>query len=455
MASVLLIERDKLQRWAVTQILESAGHEVYGGDTLADARAYLDNFQPAALLIDRALPDGLAFDFIRQHRVELNDTAIVLMTAVEQVSEAADALRLQLAGYLRKPVSAERLQALLDRSLERLRLLREAEAAQRGRELELEVSPVAESPSSRQVLHQLQQFASTDARCLLIRGARGTGKTALANHLHAMSHRRRAPLLGVQCHVQGKHSLEEVLFGRDMVDTEGRRTSRRGLLELAHGGTLVFEEIANLPASAQSRLLELIESGYVRRTGSHRQILTDVRIVAITSRDLEALERRAGFNRRLLQLLTNATVEMAPLRERPEDILPFARSELKQLAPRFDEKFTGFSPAAENALLSYSWPGNDLELRHVVERAMVLASGPVLEVEDLTAGIADGVAGSGESRLRVAGDFSGIRTLEEVERQLVVEALRATGGHRTRAASLLGISRDQLRYRLRKFDLES
>ena len=456
MALVLLIGKDELQRWAVTQRLEAAGHQVLGGASIAEAIAYLEKSQPAALLIDRTLPDGLALDFVRQHQSELVNTAVILSTSVEHLEDAVAALKLGLAGYLRKPVNAEELGALLDRSLERLRLLREAEAAKRGREMEPEGSLVAESPASREVLHKLRHFASTDARCLLIRGARGTGKLGLANHLHAISFRREGPLVRVQCHVHGKHTLEEVLFGREMVDTGDRRTPRRGLLELADGGALVFEEIANLPIPAQSRLLELVESGQVRRIGSHRQILTDVRIVAITDRDLEALERRAGFNRRLLQHLTNATVEMPALSDRPEDILPLARRELQQLAPRFDEEFTGFSPAAESTLLTYSWPGNDLELRHVVERAMVLARrGPIIDVGDLTAGIADGAARSGESRVRVAGDFSGIRTLEEVERELVVEALKATEGHRTRAASLLGISRDQLRYRLRKFDLES
>ena len=447
MALILLVEKDKLQRWALTKQLEELGHTVHDAASIDEASPHVRQHQPDILLIARSLPDGRGLDFCRRHAADLATTGVILMSAVGRAEDAAEALNLGAAGFLTKPLDLEELHQCIHRSLRLLGDRKEARAARQSREREMEQVLVADSPAFREILHTVHDLATSDVHCILIQGERCAGKKALAAYLHAISNRRDKPLLKVRCHATPGHILESDLFG----ENGEPQTQQQGFLELADGGTLILDEVAHLPLQTQARVLEVIEQGRLRRNGSLKEIATDVRIVAITNRDLENRQREGKFSKNLLHRLIASAISLPSLREHPEDILPLANHYLEQFAPRFDQHFTGFSPEAENHLIAHSWPGNVCELRQIVERAMILATGPEIGPESL---ILSPVEKAPESDLSGFPSPSDTRPLEEIERDLVNQALQATKGHRTRAAALLGISRDQLRYRLRKFDLD-
>lgn len=451
MAMILLVEKDKLQRWALTQSLEEAGHTVHDAVDLREASTHLQQHQSDILLLDRSLPDGTGLEFYKLHQDVLDTTGVILMAAVNRLEDAMKALNVGVAGFLTKPVDLDELHGCIDRTLQVLNDRKEAMAARRVRQREGEHTLVADSPAFREVLHTVQDLATSNVRCILIQGQRCAGKKALSSFLHAISPRSHKPLLKVRCHVTPGPDLEDELFGTTVTDGDSH-THHQGLLELADGGTLILDEVAHLPVQTQTRVLDVIEKGRLRRNGSLKEITTDVRILAITNRDLEALKQQSAFNKEFLHRLSASAITLPPLMDHPEDVLPLANHYLEQFAPRFDQKFTGFSAEAEQHLQDHPWPGNVCELRQTVEQAMILATGPVIGPESLILGPAEQAPEPGSSGTPSSSD---IRPLQEIERDLVTQALQATKGHRTRAAALLGISRDQLRYRLRKFDLDN
>lgn len=446
MALILLVEKDKLQRWALIQSLEEAGHTVHDAVDLHEASTHLQQHQPDILLMDRSLPDGTGLEFYKLHQDVLDTTGVILMAAVNRLEDAMRALNVGVAGFLTKPVDLDELHGCIDRTLQVLTDRKEAMAARRVRQREGEHTLVADSPAFREVLHTAQDLATSNVRCILIQGERCTGKKALSTYLHAISPRSHKPLLKVRCHATPGPVLEDDLFGTTETDGDSH-THLQGLLELADGGTLILDEVAHLPLQTQARVLDVIEKGRLRRNGSLKEITTDVRILAITNRNLEALKQRSAFNKDFFHRLSASAITLPPLMDHPEDVLPLANHYLEQFAPRFDKEFTGFSPEAEQHLLAHSWPGHICELRQIVERAMILEEGPVIGPESLILTSAADAPAS-DPALQ-------IRPLEEVERELVIRAMEATHGHRTRAGALLGITRDQLRYRLRKFDLDN
>jgi DNA-binding NtrC family response regulator len=449
MALILIIEDEKLLRWALTEQLSRAGHAVHAAGDLAEATEHLRKHQPDVLLLDLSLPDGHGLDFYEQHESQLDDSVVIVMTAVGQIEDAVRAMKLGALDFLNKPVDQAELVRMVERSLTVRSDQLEAQASRQSRERTLHQDLVAESPAFRKVLQVAEDVAQSEVGSILLLGESGSGKNVLAREIHAHSARKDKPLIEVPCAAIPDQLLESELLGHERGAFTDAKTTRKGAFELADGGTVVLDEIGELKLELQAKLLHVLEERRLRRVGGSREIFVDVRVIALTNRDLRAMVRDGSFRRDLFYRLNIFPIQVPPLREHPEDILPLARFFLDQLQAKFGRRFEGFSRAAENCLLGYSWPGNARELRNVIERAMVLERSPLIEPGSL---VLDQLAAPADVD-EEPEDGAGIMPLEEMERRLVERAMQAAGGNQTRAAELLGVSRDQLRYRLKKFEL--
>jgi len=447
MALILLVEDEELLRWALVKRLAKAGHTVDEAATLAEAADHLGRRQPDLMLLDLALPDGHGLDFFENHRGDLESTVTIVMTAVGEVEDAVRAMKLGAFDFLSKPVDATELLALIERSLARREECLTAQVARREQETRTSADIVAHSPAFKQVLDMACQVARSHVDTILIQGESGTGKNIVARYIHAVSDRRNKPLLEINCAALPEHLVESELFGHERGAFTDAKASKKGTLELAAAGSVVLDEISELKLEIQAKLLQFLESRVFRRVGGLREIRVETRVIALTNQDLRRMVAEGAFRADLYYRLNVFPITVPPLRERQEDVLPLARAFLRKLQPAMGRRFAGLTREAENRLLGYSWPGNVRELRNVVERAMILEkeseitpSSLILDPE------ADGPVGG-----PVEDPLAGIVPLEVAERELVRRAMRATGGNQTRAAELLKISRDQLRYRLKRF----
>lgn len=455
MALILLLEDEKLLRWALSEQLKRAGHTVHGAENLAEARKHVRAHQPDVALLDLSLPDGFGLDFYEQNQKHLEDSVVIVMTAVGQVEDAVRAMKLGALDFLNKPVDQHELTLLIEKSLQVRSERLEAQVSQRRREHDLAHDMIAESPRFVEVIGISEEVARSDVSSILIQGESGTGKNVLARHIHHSSGRRDKPILEVSCAAIPATLMESELLGHERGAFTDAKSTRLGVFELADGGTVVLDEIGELQLDLQAKLLHVLEERRLRRVGGTREILVDVRVIALTNRDVPKMIAAGEFRQDLFYRLSVFPITVPTLAERPEDILPLARFFLNGFRPRFDKPIEGFSEEAENHLLRYSWPGNVRELRNVIERAMILEKTTELQPGSLILSSVGSAPPDVELLGTSAADSmsSGIVPLEVMERALVTRAMVAASNNQTRAAELLGVTRDQLRYRLKKFGL--
>lgn len=451
MAAILLIEDEDLLRWSLQKRLEREGHTVDPAPSLTVAEEVLNAVQPDVVLLDLSLPDGHGLEFFERHQERLDDSVVVVMTAVGEIEHAVRAMKLGALDFLSKPIDHAALVALIDRSLDVRSTRRDAQVARRLRESALESEVIAHSESFRRTLEIAGDVARSAIDTVLLLGESGTGKNVVSRFIHAASDRSEAPLIEVNCAAIPEQLLESELFGHERGSFTDAKAMRRGTFELADGGTVLLDEIGEIRLDTQAKLLQLLEERAFRRVGGSRDIRVDVRVIAATNRDIRNMVERRTFRDDLYYRLSTFPIEIPPLRKRHEDILPLARHFLRRVEGKVGRSYDGFARDAENILLSYAWPGNVRELRNVLERAVILERSDLITPEAL---ILDAVAaapnqdGAGNPAIS-----QGIVPLEQMERELVTRAMAAAGGNQTRAAELLGVTRDQLRYRLKKFDL--
>jgi two-component system, NtrC family, response regulator AtoC len=313
---------------------------------------------------------------------------------------------------------------------------------------------VAESQSMRDLLAFVRRVAISEANSILIEGENGTGKDLIAKTLHYQSLRQAEPFLAINCAAIPETLLESELFGYEKGAFTDARAQKRGLFELADKGTLFLDEIGEIPFSLQAKLLRVLEEQSFRRLGGLKDIQIDVRIVAATNKNLQEAVREGAFRQDLYYRLNVIQLLAPPLRERTQDILPLARFFIEHYNVKFKRQIEGLSPEAESLLLAHDWPGNVRELRNAIERAMILEDASMLHAASLP--IAVRGEGWQEANVLVAavgGDSMDGLSLKDQERRLVVAALDNTQGNQTQAARLLHITRDTLRYKMKKFEL--
>ncbi|RMH01761.1 MAG: sigma-54-dependent Fis family transcriptional regulator [Planctomycetota bacterium] len=447
---ILVVDDERMIRWSLRACFEEAGAEVEEAASLAEARERLEERWPSLLILDLKLPDGDGMDLLREVTAEGSDLAVLVITAYGSLRGAVEAVRRGAYDYVAKPFELDDLLLTAKRALEQrdLRRLADLRARQDGDDL----WPVAEAPVTRKVMELLRRIGGSGATTVLLTGESGVGKGLAARYLHAASSGgSEAPFIPVSCTSIPENLLESELFGHEKGAFTDAKESKRGLAELPWGGTLFLDEVGDLPPGIQAKLLTLLEDRQFRRVGGTRQLRLEARVVAATNRNLEEEVAAGRFRADLFYRLKVVPVEIPPLRQRLEDILPLAEHFLGQFRREFGVAAAGFTAEAEQAMQAYPWPGNVRELRNAVERAALLAGGERIGLEDLPTEV-----GGAEGRRRSAPlelPAEGV-DLQALERSWVEEALRRTGGNRSRAARLLGMNRDQIRYRIEKYGLD-
>ena len=461
MPAVLIIEDEPILAKNIRAYLQRHGFEARVAESAEAGLTALDEFSPDAVLADYNLPgmDGLAL--ISELKRRDPRANVIMLTGQGNIQIAVEAMKRGAADFLGKPVALEELRLVLERVLSHKQLegaleyYRERQAEQSGVERLIGTSPAMATLKQklRQLIEAERGIREGAAPAVLINGETGTGKELVARALHFDGVRHSKPFVELNCASIPSNLLEAELFGYERGAFTDARQRKPGLVEAADGGTLFLDEIGEVDITVQAKLLKLLEDRTVRRLGGLREQTVDVRFLAATNRDLEKMVRESRFRADLFFRLRILHIEVPPLRARGDDVLLLARTFLKTHGARYGKPNLKLSESAERALRSYVWPGNVRELRNAVEQAVLLASHDVIEAtqfpfcESLAGDYATPTAGA-EAPAPSLPD--GGVNLGEVERELLLQALNRTGWNVTRAAQLLGISRDTLRYRMEK-----
>jgi DNA-binding NtrC family response regulator len=451
--AVLVVDDEKLIRWTLQQCLASEGYRVMEADSGDDALRLARDESPDLMILDLRLPGTDGMTVLREVRDLEPDLPVIIMTAHESVDSAVRAMKLGARDYVSKPLNLEELKVAIRKALEERDLRREVRHLRTEQHHQYGLdNVVAASPAMREVLGLVQKIAESDATTVLIQGESGTGKELVARAIHHQSARTHAPFMAVSCTALQDTLVESELFGHEKGAFTDAKALKRGLFELAGGGTLLLDEIGDMNLGAQAKLLRAIETKAFTRVGGTREISVDIRIIGTTNRDLARQVAEASFREDLYYRLKVIPVTIPPLRDRPEDILPLARHFLAQFTRDSRKAITGFTPRAERHMTEYPWPGNVREVRNAIERGVILSRGPLIDLEDLPVEMAAPQVRDTRLLARLGTQADQV-TLEDVERRLIEDALTTTQGNQVRAAKLLGITRDTLRYRMKKFGL--
>jgi len=438
-AEILIVDDEELICWSLQKELEAQGYAVGAAGTCAAAMKAFATAPPDIVLLDVNLPDGQGVELIPKMHAIRRDTVIIIITSVTSLETAVDSIRLGAWDYVTKPFDFPKLYNGIAKAAERV-VLRQQNLALAARQTSGAGGVfIAESPALKQVLTLVEKVAQSDGATVLLLGESGVGKDVLARRIHVRSIRAERMFLDLNCAAMPEALLESELFGHERGAFTDAKSQKRGLLELAEGGTVYLDEIGDAPASLQAKLLKFLEQRTFRRVGGSRDISANVRVVAATNHDLARAVSERRFREDLYYRLRVFPIEVPPLRQRREDILPLARAFASAYASSFRRGVTGLDEEVAGHLLAYTWPGNVRELRNVIERAVILAQdGESIGVAHLPPEIvAEG-----------PGAPSGV--LEESEARLIREALAACGGNQSRAAAQLGIGRDALRRRMKR-----
>ncbi|MEJ2205446.1 MAG: sigma-54 dependent transcriptional regulator [Gemmatimonadota bacterium] len=447
---ILLVDDDDLIRTIVAERLKRKGYEVSVAGCLSEARKTLERSHPDAALLDIRLPDGNGTELLEELTAD-DDIPCVMITAHATIESAVEALKKGAEDYHEKPFSLDRLEATLESTLERTRLRREVRALRRAGGVRGNV--IGTSPAMRKVLDLVERVAPAETATVLLLGETGTGKGVLARLIHDLSPRADRPFVSVTCSALAESLMESELFGHEKGAFTDARTLKRGLVEVANRGTLFLDEIGELSVGVQSKLLGFIEDRTFRRVGGTDDLKVDVRVVAATNRRLEEEVAEGRFRADLFYRLRVLPIELPPLRHRVSDIPLLAAAFTDRFNQEFGKKVRGCSEGARELLEGYGWPGNVRELCNVIERAVLLTEGPEIDVDSLPPEVrGEGGPSSGEPSFKLGPD--GI-DLEDMERELLFEALHRSEGNRTEAGRLLGLSRHQIRNRLKKYGVQT
>ncbi|HSK20920.1 MAG TPA: sigma-54 dependent transcriptional regulator [Longimicrobiales bacterium] len=442
---ILILEDDKLIREVVAERLSQRGFEPVVASTLAEARRLIASEHPDAALLDVKLPDGEGTEILRE-LVASDDVPCVMMTAHGTIESAVAALRLGALDYLEKPFSIDRVEATMRAALERTRLRRELRSL-RGPGASGRM--IGTSPAMREVTDLVEKVAPADSATVLILGETGTGKGLLARTIHDLSPRADGPFVNVTCSALTESLMESELFGHEKGAFTDARTLKRGLVEVADQGTLFLDEIAELSPGVQGKLLRFIEEKTFRRVGGTRDLVVNARVVAATNRDLEADVHAGRFRQDLFYRLSVLPIELPPLRHRASDVPLLVTAFMNSYSRELGRRVRHVEPEAMERLKEHDWPGNIRELRNIIERAVLLAEGDSIRLENLPREFQRTDGRREESDAATFGP-DGV-DLGTLERMLLREALRRAEGNRSEAGRLLGLSRHQVRNRLAKY----
>ncbi len=468
---ILVVDDEKLVRVSLQEYFEKRGYPVAVAEDAAQADQLMSEEQPQAVLLDVRLPDRSGMELLKDWKKAGVPGVVVMMTADPKLDDVKAAIKLGAYDFVSKPLDFDELSVTLANALETSDLRREVRSLRdevRKRTGYREV--VGGSETMRTLMDFVLKVAHSEARTILITGESGTGKDLIAKVLHYESARANKPFVTVNCSAIPEALLEAELFGYEKGAFTDAKARKYGLFEVAHPGTLFLDEIGELSPFLQAKLLRVLEDQTFRRVGGVRDITVDVRVIAASNRDLEQGVHDKHFRADLYYRLSVICVHLPPLRERKEDVLPLAEFFLRHYRDKFRKPGEGLSEELRQVLVNYDWPGNVRELKNAIERAMILEEAKVLtptylpirvtspHSSPLTAAAADSNPDwttTPDGRRVPLWEIPAAGTqLEGVEQMLVEQALKQAHGNQSQAARLLDISRDALRYKMKKFGLE-
>jgi len=451
-AKVLVVDDDGALRSALLATVSSMGHAVVEAQDGASALRALDAEHPDVVILDLGLPDVSGLELLEEIRRSHPQCAVAMITSRGDVEDAVEAMKLGALDFLRKPFETADIRLLVGRLSEKASLQRDVDVyVSRERQQYALANIIGVSDAMVAVRDLVSRIAHSDASTVLVEGESGTGKGLIAKVLHYASARQRRPFVEVSCAALVSTLVESELFGHERGAFTDAKQTKKGMLELADGGTVFLDEIGEMALESQSKLLTALEDRTFKRVGGIRDIRVNVRVVAATNRNLTQDVAGGRFRNDLFYRLTVLRLQLPPLRSRPEDVPPLCDHFVRYFNAEFRRKFEGVHPDAMQILMRYHWPGNVRELRNVIERAMLLEHKAEITPEDLPVELtqADNRELGGVT-IDLPPDGA---SLELIERSLIDRALRLAKGNQSRAARLLGMSRDTLRYRLRKHGL--
>ncbi len=452
-ATILVVDDEELIRWSLSEHLRSEGYRVVEAENGLELLDRVASEGPDLVLTDLKMPKLGGMEALRRLRERDADIPVIVLTAHGAVDSAVEATRLGAKAYLSKPFDIREVGLAVGKVLEQHRLASEVRYL-RGQQAGTYNRIIGASAAMRRLFDTLRRLEDVEAPTVLLNGESGTGKDLIAHAIHERGPRKDGPMMEVDCASLPEQLIESELFGHERGSFTDARSLKRGLFEVARGGTIFLDEIGEMSLGTQAKLLRALENRQFKRVGGTVTLSLDAGVIAATNRDLAAEVKAGNFREDLYFRLNVIQLQVPSLRERREDIPLLADHFIERFNREFRRKVTGVSSEAMERLQDYAWPGNVRELRNIMERIVILEAQDVIEAAHLPAEIRYGrgarVAGGSPFVLPEEGV-----NLEEVERSLLIQAMERTEGNQSAAARLLGISRYALRYRLEKYELSS
>jgi DNA-binding NtrC family response regulator len=462
---IFLLDDEELIITMLARALRNEGYETQVQTTCQDIIEKIEAWHPDLVLLDINLDENCnGLDILQQIKEEGLDTQVVMLTGDDTAESAIRAMKIGAADYLTKPFNVDEVIMVVKGVLEKAKLQNEVRYLRKARMDYGHCEMVAESPSVKAVIENAKTIAAAGVPTVLITGESGTGKEVLARYIHNWLHQEEGagtedvPYIAVNCTALPDNLIESELFGHTKWAFTDAKTDKKGMFELADGGTILLDEIGDMRPDLQSKFLRVLEDRKIRRLGGKVDVPVEVTVIATTNKELKEAVENKEFRGDLYFRLSTFALHLPPLRERQEDIPKLAQHFLGHFKQKYNKKnLEGFSPEAEKHLCRYGWPGNIRELKNVIERCVVLETGVHITAALLPMEVSGAKDSSFVERRKGGGTMvlpeEGI-SIEEVEKDLIVQALARTDNNQTKAAKLLNISYDTLRYQVKKFDLK-
>ncbi len=452
-ARILVVDDENLITSSLKQSLEPEGYEVITSASGEDAIRKFKSESPDIVLLDINLPgiDGIkALGTIKKFD---DDALVIMITACGGVGSAVKAMKMGAYDYIEKPFDLDRLKVILRKTLENITLKREVRQL-RSEQIDKYSfnNIIGTSEAIRKVTALAKKIAGSDATTVLIQGQSGTGKDLMARVIHFHSSRTDKPFVEVSCTALPETLVESELFGYEKGAFTDAKATKKGIIELAEGGAIYLDEIGDMKPSTQAKLLRVIEEKTFKRVGGLRDIKVNIRVIAATNKNLDEAVKNGEFREDLYYRLKVIPIQMPSLSERREDIIPLISYFISHFSRELKKNMLKLTPEVKKMLENYSWPGNVRELRNTVERIFILSENDVVLPEHLPREVARYSGREADPRAELTLTEKGI-SLEELEKNLIRQALLIADSNQTKAAKLLGLSRDALRYRMQKFEL--